>query len=334
MTGSGMTRRTSLAWMGAVPLAALLAPRRVHAGWLDSLFSSPARITPAITPNKDFYVTSCCSTPKPLKSEQWSLTVKGLVERSITLRYEDLFTRPAVRQIVTLECIGNPIGGDSISTAEWGGIRLADLLREAGVDPGAVDLVMRAADGYSDSFPIQRALEPDVLIAQTMNGEPLPRNHGYPARIIVPGIYGMKHVKWLAELEVVSEDYQGHWERKGWSDAALIALRSRIDAPGNGEQVPVGTLTIQGIAFGGRSPITRVEVSTDGGRAWQTASLAPPLSPYAWTHWSYPWRIPRRGSYSLVVRAVDGTGAVQSADAGDAFPNGASGLHTVHVTAA
>lgn len=334
MNGSGMTRRTWLAWMGAVPLAALLAPRRVRAGWLDSLFSSPARITPAITPNKDFYVTSCCSTPRPPKPVQWSLTIKGLVERPITLRYDDLFARPVVREIVTLECIGNAVGGDSISTAEWGGIRLADLLREAGVDPGAFDLVMRAADGYSDSFPIQRALEPDVLVAHTMNGEPLPREHGYPVRIIVPGIYGMKHVKWLTELEVVNDDYQGHWERRGWSDEALVKLRSRIDAPGDGERVSVGAFTVRGIAFGGRSPVGRVEISMDGGRSWEAASLTPPLSPHAWTHWSYPWRIPRPGSYVLAVRAVDGTGAMQSADAGAPFPSGASGLHTVRVTAA
>ncbi len=334
MIGPGITRRRWLVWMGAMPLAALLAPRRVHAGWLGSLFSTPARITPAITPNKDFYVTSCCSTPRPPKPEQWSLTIKGLVEQPITLRYEDLLARPVEREIVTLECIGNPVGGDSISTAEWGGIRLADLLREAGVAPGAFDLVMRAADGYSDSFPIARALEPDVLIAHTMNGEPLPRDHGYPARIIVPGIYGMKHVKWLTGLEVVNEDYQGYWERRGWSDEALIRLRSSIDAPGDGERVPVGAFTVRGIAFGGRSPVGRVEVSTDGGRSWQAASLSPPLSPYAWTHWSYSWRVPRPGSHSLTVRAVDGTGTVQSADAGAPFPSGASGLHTVRVTAA
>ncbi|MBI3608184.1 MAG: molybdopterin-dependent oxidoreductase [Nitrospirae bacterium] len=319
--------------MSAAPLAALIAPRRVRAGWFDALFSTPARTTPAITPNKDFYVTSCCSTPRPPKPEHWSLTVKGLVNHPITLRYDDVLARPAVREIVTLECIGNPIGGESISTAEWGGIRLAELLSEAGVTPGAVDLVMRAADGYSDSFPIRRALESDVLLAYTMNGDPLPREHGYPVRIIVPGIYGMKHVKWLTELEVVDQDYRGYWERKGWSDEALVKLRSRIDAPGDGEQVPVGVVTLRGIAFGGRSRVGRVEVSSDGGRAWQVASLAPPLSPHAWTHWSYAWRIPRAGSYSLTARAIDDAGAVQSADAGDPFPGGASGLHTVRVTA-
>lgn len=334
MSGSGMTRRTWLTWMGAVPLASMIAPRRLRAGWFDALLSTPARTTPAITPNKDFYVTSCCSTPRPPKPEHWSLTVKGLVERPITLRYDDLLARPAVREIVTLECIGNPVGGESIGTAEWGGIRLADLLNEAGVAPGAVDLVMRAADGYSDSFPIRRALESDVLLAYTMNGGPLPREHGYPARIIVPGIYGMKHVKWLTELEVVSEDYQGHWERKGWSDEALVRLRSRIDAPGDREQVPVGAVTVRGIAFGGRSRVARVEVSTDEGRSCQAASLTPPLSPHAWTPWSYVWRIPRPGSYSLAVRAVDEAGTIQNADEGDAFPGGASGLHTVRVAVA
>ena len=131
--------------MGTVPLAALIAPRRVRAGWLDSLFSSPARFTPAITPIHDFYVTSCCSTPRPPRPEQWSLTVKGLVERSITLQYDDLLARPVVREIVTLECIGNAVGGDSISTAEWGGIRPADIPAEGGVAPVAVDTQMPAA---------------------------------------------------------------------------------------------------------------------------------------------------------------------------------------------
>ena len=235
--------------------------------------------------------------------------------------------------ISTLECIGNPVGGDSIGTAKWEGVKLNAILEEAGVGPNAVDLVLRGADGYSDSFPAARAMRDEVLLVTKMNGVPLPAEHGFPARVIVPGIYGMKNVKWLSELELVDQDYKGYWEKRGWSDEASIKVRSRIDAPGDGETVQGNSYLVKGVAFGGLHGIRKVEVSTDGGQTWRETTLEPLLSPYAWVLWSYRWGISSAGRYTLVARATDGRGVLQEATPRRAYPNGATGLHEIVVTA-
>jgi len=318
-----------LAGLGALLSTGL--PTDVKASFLDKFFGRPARVTPPITPNDQFYITLYDTTPE-VDVKSWSLTIKGLVQKPIRLNYHELLRRPTMSEIVTLECIGNGIGGDSISNAKWEGIRLKDLLQEAGPLKSANEMIMRAADGYSDSFPLKRALEPDVLLAHRMNNVPLPKDHGYPARIIVPGIYGMKNVKWLTEIELADYDYKGYWEKRGWSDEARVKIHSRIDAPGDGEKIAGRATTIRGIAFSGPTGISRVEVSTDGGRSYQEARLEPALSPYAWVLWSLPWQIPGAGGYTLVVRATDQTGRPQDPMDRDTYPDGATGLHTISVT--
>jgi DMSO/TMAO reductase YedYZ molybdopterin-dependent catalytic subunit len=247
------------------------------------------------------------------------------------LDYAQLLARPTVSQIVTLECVGNTVAGEFISTAEWEGISLHTLLEETGVNKKAYDVVLRAADGYSDSIRLDRAMAGDVLIAHKMNGVPLPQGHGFPARMIVPGVYGMKSVQWLTEIEVVEQDYKGYYQQKGWSDEALIKTMSRIDVPGHGATVHGLTQLVQGLAFAGTRGIRLVEISTDGGERWHPAALAPPLSPASWVFWRYEWSAPGPGRYQLIVRATDGTGTRQTSTEQDPAPDGASGLHEITV---
>jgi len=188
------------------------------------------------------------------------------------------------------------------------------------------------ADGYSDSFPVKRAMAGDVLVAYKMNGVSLPEAHGFPARIIVPGIYGMKHVQWLTEIELVDHDYQGYYQKQGWSDDAIVKTMSRIDLPGHGETIQGRDYTVRGLAFAGMRGIQQVEVSTDGGKSWQLATLDPAISPYAWVFWFYPWMIPSPGRYTIVVRATDGTGRLQSSVEQKPAPDGATGQHEITVT--
>jgi DMSO/TMAO reductase YedYZ molybdopterin-dependent catalytic subunit len=233
---------------GLALAAALPAPRPAVAGLLNQFFATPAKLTSPITPNDEFYLTSYRSPPT-IRVEDWVLSVKGLVEKPFTLTYSELVARPTVSEIVTLECIGNGVAGEAIGTAEWAGASLKAILDEAGVSRTAFDVVFRAADGYSDSFPVERAMVGDVLVAHRMNGDLLPFAHGFPARIIVPGIYGMKNVQWLTEIELVDQDYQGYYEKKGWSNDATIKTMSRIDLPGHGETLHGRNHTIKGLAL-------------------------------------------------------------------------------------
>jgi len=327
------SRRDFLRLAGGVAVASAL-PNPAWAGILDRLLHEPALLRPAITPNDKFYVTSYRSAPD-IRLDQWSLAIKGLVEKPLTLTHADLLARPAVAQIVTLECVGNGVAADAISTAEWKGLPLKALLDEAGASSQAVDVIFRAADGYSDSIPLARARAGDVLVAHTMNGVPLPRGHGFPARMIVPGIYGMKNVQWLTEIELVGEDYKGYYQQKGWSDEAAVKTSSHIDLPGHGGVVKGREALVQGFAFAGTRRIKKVEVSFDDGETWREAQLEPELAPAAWRFWSYRWELPKPGRYSIAVRATDGRGRLQSTEEQAAFPDGAGGLHenTVNVIA-
>ena len=188
-------------------------PKQSIGGMWGQIFGSRSREVAPITPNDEFYITSY-RTPPFVTKDDWALTIKGLVKSPRTLTYSQLLARTTQSEIVTLECVGNGVAGEAIGTAEWEGTSVKGLLEESGVDSKAFDVVFRAADGYSDSLPVDRALIGDVLIAHKMNGETLPLGHGYPARIIVPGLYGMKSVQWLTEIEVVARDYKGYYQKK------------------------------------------------------------------------------------------------------------------------
>lgn len=319
-----------LYWAGGLALAAVW-PAQAGATVLDTLFRREAQATSAITPNEDFYLTSYRSPPS-VRIDEWDLTIKGLVEHSVSLKYSELLARPMRSEIVTLECVGNSVAGDAIGTALWEGVSLKALLEEAGVVAQAKDVVFLAADGYSDSLPIERAMAGDVLVAIKMNGVALPQAHGFPARIIVPGVYGMKQVQWLTEIELVERDYKGYYQQKGWSEEALIKTMSRIDVPGHGDSLRAGEQVIKGLSFAGSRGILSVELSADGGHFWQAAQLEPELSPSAWRFWTCRWHPPQSGRYTLMVRARDGAGGLQASTEQAPFPDGAAGLHEITVT--
>jgi len=291
-------------------------------------------LPPALTPIGDFYVVSKNLSDPDLSASQWRLRIEGRVRRPLELDLEALRKRPAIQQIVTLECISNDVWGPYISTGEWIGVRLRDLLLEAEPIEPLVDVVFHAADGYSDSIPFSLALEPSVLLAYGLHGQSLPREHGFPLRLVVPGIYGMKNVKWITGIELSATDYQGFWQQRGWSDTAVVQIHSRIDVPRGGAVVPVGRdVFVGGIAFAGDRGIARVELSVDGGQSWRPVEREAPLSPYAWVRWWTWWRPDAPGRYRLVVRAWDGRGQLQEGAERPPLPEGATGWHRITVEA-
>jgi len=329
-----ISRRGVLKGVGAATLLCLQRPFNASAGLLDRLLGQQAsKTTKPITPNEEFYVTSYRSPPT-IRLNDWSLSLKGLVERPITLTYEQLIEKSVVSRIVTLECVGNTIGGEFISTAEWTGVSLRSLLEESGMSEQGYDVVFHAADGFTDSIRVDRAMRDDVIIAHKMNGVPLPEGHGFPARAIVPGHYGMKSVQWLTEIEVVAYDHKGYYQQKGWTEDAIVKTMSRIDVPGHGTTVRGRHQKVEGLAFAGLRGISQVDISTDGGDHWVPVHVSAPLSPYAWIFWSYDWTVPAPGRHTLVVRATDGTGSLQTSLEQEPPPDGATGLHEITVTVA
>jgi DMSO/TMAO reductase YedYZ molybdopterin-dependent catalytic subunit len=282
-------------------------------------------ITPVLTETDDFYhVSKNFSDPKVGKNG-WSLKITGLVEHELELSYDDLVARAATQKITTLGCISNPLNGDLISTAQWTGVPLVDLLNEAGIKQGAVDLKFHAADDYEDSVPVERGMDPDNLVVVGMNGAPLRDDHGFPARLIIPNIYGMKNVKWLERIEVVDNDFKGYWETRGWSDDATCQIWGRIDQPHDGDTWKAGPNIATGVASAGDRSISRVEISLDDGETWADAILEPSLNPpFTWVRWAYPFDA-QTGKYTMTMRATDGTGAVMIEEDRDTLPDGATG---------
>ncbi|MGI9253781.1 MAG: molybdopterin-dependent oxidoreductase, partial [Thermomicrobiales bacterium] len=238
-----------------------------------------------------------------------------------------------VKRITTLACISNDINGDLIGTAEWTGVTLGDLLADAGVKEGAVDLVFSAADDYQDSITLERALDPETMLVTGMNGAPLTDDHGFPVRMIVPGIYGMKNVKWLESIELVDTDFQGFWQTRGWSEPAPYQIWGRIDTPASGANVPKGPAVAAGMASAGDRGIERVEVSLDGGTSWADAELEPPINgPFTWVRWRFGFAAEADGE--LIVRITDGEGTVAPQQERPPLPDGATGWPTRRITIA
>jgi DMSO/TMAO reductase YedYZ molybdopterin-dependent catalytic subunit len=287
----------------------------------DAAFESIPGLGPQITPLGSFYLVDEEFIDPDVDPDAWTLRVDGLVERPYTLTYAELTAMAAVERFVTLECISNTVGGDLISTARWTGIALRDLLERAGVRPGAVEVVATAIGGYSDSITVEQAMG-DALVAIGMNGRVLPREHGFPARLLVPGLYGMKQPKWLERLEVVDRPHAGYWETRGWSKTAVVRTMSRIDAA---TLLPTGEHVAAGVAFAGARGISRVEVSTDDGATWQEAELRTALANETWRQWRFSLGTTVSEGVRVRVRAVDGDGAVQVGRPQDPHPSGATG---------
>jgi DMSO/TMAO reductase YedYZ molybdopterin-dependent catalytic subunit len=328
------TRRDLLKLGGAGVAVSLLGQRAEAASFFGRMFAVPPRETSYFTPNDKFYVVNYSASPfsisRAIKADQWQLSITGTVRKPAVLRYGDILKRPAIDRAVTLECIDNLPGGDSMGNAMWRGISLKALLEEVGIDRETTrDIVFRAADGYDDSISVERAMRGDVLLAYMMNGVQLPKAHGYPLRAVVPGIYGIKNVKWIAEIEAYDGDYKGYWQRKGWTDDGTIKITSRIDSPGHYQMLQGKEHLFKGIAYGGPDTIKQVEISFDGGRTWHNAPFELPVSPFTWVLWYYNWAPPRAGTYQVAVRAIDVKGRVQTSEIIRPQPAGSSGLHTI-----
>jgi DMSO/TMAO reductase YedYZ molybdopterin-dependent catalytic subunit len=317
----------------ARPAGAVLRPAAGPAETAaDASFTTIKGLTPEVTPNRLHYTVDESIIDPDVDAAAWRLEVGGLVGRPASLGYDQLLALPALEQYVTLQCISNLVGGDLVSTAKWTGVPLRDVLaRAGGVAPGAVRVVFHAVGGYSDSLPVAKALEPTTLVAYGMNDRSLPRAHGYPARILAPGIYGMKNVKWLERIEVVDYDYRGYWQRSdGWDNVAVVKTASRVDVPAELAAI-AGPATVAGVAWAGDRGIRRVEVSLDDGRTWTPAVLRRQLAPAAWRQWRLPWVPSGNGRVRVKVRAVDGRGALQTDRPAPPHPSGASGYHGIEV---
>lgn len=290
-------------------------------------------LSPEITSVADHYVVDIDVFDPSVEADGWQLTVDGLVDEALELDLASLQAEfEVVEEFSVMTCISNEVGGSLVGNSAWGGVRLADVLERAGVSDGAVDVVLRAADGYTDSIPVAVAMEPFTLLAVSQNGMPLTQEHGFPCRLRVPSIYGMKNVKWLTSIEVVAEDFQGYWMERGWSDEAVVKTESRIDVAGVDGVAETGQETwIAGVAWAGSRGISKVEVSTDGGATWQEALLKEPLAPNAWRLWAYRWTPARSGESVVLCRATDGRGVTQTKKTTDPHPSGASGYHSLTV---
>jgi sulfite oxidase len=324
--GGGALRRL----LEGLPVGAVSAD--VAAGIPDDPGFRPVPgLTPAVTSREDHYVVDVNIDPPRIEDAGWRLRVHGSVERPLSLSLDDLRAMTTVEELAMLSCISNTVGGGLTGNARWTGVRLADLLDRAHIRTSAAAVRATAADGYEDTIPIGRVRRPEVLVAIAMDGLLLPTEHGRPARLIVPGLYGMKNVKWLTELEVLDTMEKGYWEERGWDLRAETRTESRIDVPGDHDVVP-SSFTTAGVAWAGNRRISRVEVSLDEGRSWRQAQLERELGPFSWRRWQIPLRV-EPGTHPLTVRAYDGAGGVQDAERRPPHPNGASGYHRIVVVA-
>ena len=281
-----------------------------------------SRADTEITNVTDFYLVSKNLGGDPvIDGSTWRLV---LPTRSLT--YADLVALPSRRLELTLECISNEVGGTLISNGVWQGPRVTDVLGLTTVPADAVWMLMESADGYTESFRISE-LTDDHLLATQLNGSALTPPHGYPARFIFPGHYGMKQPKWVTRIRLSSTDQPGYWENNGWDERAVVKTMSRIDLPADGSALPAGGVRFSGIAFAGARRISAVEVSWDRGKTWHQADLADEFSPYSWRFWHLATSL-TPGHYNVLVRARDGQGNLQSASSAPTLPNGADGYHS------
>jgi DMSO/TMAO reductase YedYZ molybdopterin-dependent catalytic subunit len=293
-----------------------------------------AGITPLVIANRDFYrIDTSLLTPR-LDASTWSLSVDGMVDRPFTLTYAELLAMEMHEQYVTIACVSNEVGGDLVGNALWKGVRLRELLDRAGVRAGATQVVGHSFDGWTAGFPTAWLDEPEreALVAVAMNGEPLPAEHGYPARLIVPGLYGyVSATKWLTKIGLTTlEAFNGYWVPLGWAKEAPILTQARIDLPRPGQGLRAGQVPVAGVAWAPDRGIARVEVQVDLGE-WAEAEISTPISDATWVQWVYRWTA-TEGAHVIRVRATDGTGEVQTERITRPAPDGARGYHTINVT--
>lgn len=294
-----------------------------------------AGLSPFFTDNDAFYRVDTALVLPQVRPDTWTLRIHGMVERPVELTFADLLRKPLHEHDVTVSCVSDPVGGPYVGNARWIGAALPELLRSAGVQKGADQLLARSVDGMTIGTPLDSILDGrKALIAVAMNGEPLPVAHGFPARMLVPGFYGYASAcKWVTDLYVTTFTAStAYWVRRGYARVGTMKTQSRIDVPKPFARVPAGPVTVAGVAWATDRGISEVQVRIDQGD-WQPARLAAQESPDTWRQWTYPWQA-TAGSHSLQVRAADSTGEYQSAVRADPYPDGASGWESVIVTVA
>ena len=293
--------------------------------------TSIAGLSTLITPNNQFYQIDTAINAPIIDVDSWTLSINGMVKNPITLKYSDLLKRPIFELDDTMSCVSNPVGGNLVGNARWLGCRLDDLIREASPLSSADQILSSSGDGFGAGFPLNLLDGRDAMIAVGMNGQPLPIRHGFPARVIVPGLYGyVSATKWVTNIELTRFDVkQGFWISRGWSQLGPIKMESRIDYPNDGATVPAGKFRFAGVAWAPLSGIASVQLGIDG--VWKDATLGPSLSGTTWRQWWFDWDT-THGNHQIEVRAVSKGGEVQTQAIADVSPNGASGWHTIHIS--
>jgi DMSO/TMAO reductase YedYZ molybdopterin-dependent catalytic subunit len=289
-------------------------------------------LSPFITPNRDFYRVDTALVVPSVDPADWTLQIHGMVDKPIELTFDDLLRRPLMEADVTLTCVSNDVGGPYVGNARWLGARLADVLRDAGIRPGADMLLSVSQDGFTCGTPVDVVMDGrDALLAVAMNGEVLPAAHGFPVRQVVPGLYGyVSATKWITEIKVTRFDQdEAYWTPRGWSPLGPIKTESRIDVPRDGDVVPPGPTTIAGVAWAQHKGISAVEVQVDGGE-WREAKLAEVNGPDTWRQWSIKADL-APGKRVITVRATDASGYTQTPDYAPPAPDGATGHHAIGV---
>ncbi len=293
-------------------------------------------LSPVLTPNQDFYrIDTAFSVPR-VDIQDWSMSVEGMVERPFSIDYFDLLEMEMVERDVTLSCVSNEVGGNLVGNARWLGVPLIEILDRAGVQPGAEQLIGRSVDDFTVGFPVDAVYDGrEALVAVGMNGDPLPVEHGFPARLVVAGLYGyVSATKWLSSIELTGwDDFDAYWVPRGWAKEAPIKTQSRIDTPRPFQEVAAGPRQVAGVAWAPNRGISKVEVQLGEGGDWIGASLSEPLSENTWLQWSVEWNAPV-GSHQIAVRATDGEGNVQTDERRPPAPDGATGWHTIEVRVA
>ncbi|MHB1867459.1 MAG: molybdopterin-dependent oxidoreductase [Nitrososphaerales archaeon] len=292
-----------------------------------------------VTSNSEFYQVDIDIFAPSVDASTWTLQVGGLVQNPKTYTLPQLQNLPKTVEYNTFECVSNNVNGNLISNAEWEGLRLSDLFSDVGgISSGAEYVVCYSVDGYSVGIPVAKAMMQDSILAYTMNSSSLPQNHGFPLRAVIPGLYGMMSAKWIRKIQVVNTSYVGYWQTRGWSNDGTVQTLAFITVPSNGLTQSLsannGIVMVGGYAYAGDRGISKVEVSTDGGKTWQEVVLKPPVSNDTWTLWAFGWPTTETGLVNVYARATDGTGAVQTSTYTGNFPSGATGYAaiTVNVT--
>jgi DMSO/TMAO reductase YedYZ molybdopterin-dependent catalytic subunit len=289
-------------------------------------------LSPFFTPNDAFYrVDTALSVPQ-LRVQDWRLRIHGMVDRAAEIGFEDLIARPLIERDITLNCVSNEVGGPYVGNARWIGVPLKALLDELGPHDGATQILSRSADGMTIGTPTATALDGrDSMLAVAMNGRPLPFEHGFPVRMLVPGLYGYESAtKWIVDIELTTlAAAEAYWVERGWAQVAPIKTASRIDTPRNNATMQRGSITVAGVAWAQHRGIRRVEISIDGA-TWSEATLAAEDTVDTWRQWSWSWDA-TPGSHVIRVRATDGAGDVQTGASARPFPSGATGWDEVNV---